>query len=429
MKVSFHTLGCKLNFSETSTIARSFAEKKFDKVKFGEQADVIVINTCSVTGAADKKCKKAIKKAKKTSPDAYIVVTGCFAQLKPQEIAEIPGVNLVLGMQEKFNLFDKVNDFSKKQNAQIYSCEINEVENFDISHSSGDRTRSFLKIQDGCDYPCTYCTIPKARGKSRNGNINDIVREAQIIANSGYKEIILTGVNIGDFGKSTGETFFELIKELEKVSGIERYRISSIEPNLLTDEIIEFVAGSLKFLPHFHIPLQSGSNKLLKLMKRRYMRELFKEKIELINKKIPNAFIGIDVIVGFPGETHDDFEETYNFLNSLNISFLHVFSYSDRDGTPSATMQNKVEKHEIDSRSKKLHQLSEQKHKRFYENNIGLQSKVLFEAAKIKNSMFGFTDNYIKVEIPFNSNYINTIQKIKISGINQNGNAQAEFLE
>lgn len=429
MKVSFHTLGCKLNFSETSTIARSFDEKKFDKVKFGEQADVIVINTCSVTGAADKKCKQAIKKAKKSSPDAFIVVTGCFAQLKPQEIAEIPGVDLVLGMQEKFKLFEKVGDFSKNQKAQVYSCEINEVENFDISHSSGDRTRSFLKIQDGCDYPCTYCTIPKARGKSRNGNIRDIINEAQIIASDGYKEIILTGVNIGDFGKSTGENFFQLINELEKVQGIERYRISSIEPNLLTSEIIEFVANSSKFLPHFHIPLQTGSNKLLKLMKRRYLRELFQEKIELINKMMPDAFIGVDVIVGFPGETDDDFYDTYNFLDSLNVSFLHVFSYSDRDGTPSAMMENKVKKQDIDERSNKLHRLSEKKHKQFYEKNIGTNAKVLFEAAKIKNSMFGFTDNYIKVEIPFKKEYINAIKEVKIIGINNNGNALAQILE
>jgi threonylcarbamoyladenosine tRNA methylthiotransferase MtaB len=429
LKVSFHTLGCKLNFSETSTIARSFDEKGFEKVKFGNSADVIVINTCSVTGTADKKCRQAINKAKKNSPEAFIVVTGCYAQLKSDEISKMPGVDVVLGMQEKFNLFDKISEFKKKETASVYSCEINEVSNFDISHSSGDRTRSFLKIQDGCDYPCTYCTIPKARGKSRNGKIEDIILEAQTIVKKGFKEIILTGVNIGDFGKTTDETFFELLQELEKVEGIERYRISSIEPNLLTDEIITLVSNSKKILPHFHIPLQTGNNKLLKLMKRRYMRELFEEKIISINKNIPEAFIGVDVIVGFPDETDKDFLETYNFIEKLDVSFLHVFSYSDRDGTPASTMENKISAKEIEIRSKKLHELSDLKHKNFYIKNIGKEQTVLFEAAKYKNSMFGFTDNYIKVEIPYDENLINKIKKVKIISVNENGNALVEILD
>ena len=428
MKVSFHTLGCKLNFSETSTIARSFTEKDFERVKFGENSDVVVINTCTVTGTADKKCQQAIKKAKKTSPNAYVVVTGCYAQLKSSEIAKMPEVDIVLGMQEKFNLFDKITEFKNNEIAKVYSCDIEDVNQFDISHSSGDRTRSFLKIQDGCDYPCTYCTIPKARGKSRNGKISEIIEEATKIAEKGFKEIVLTGVNIGDFGKTTNETFFDLIKELDKVKGIERYRISSIEPNLLTLEIIDFVANSNKFLPHFHIPLQSGSNKLLKLMKRRYNRELFTQRIEYINKIMPNAFIGIDVIVGFPGETEDDFLDTYTFLESMNISFLHVFSYSDRDGTEANAIKNKVAKSDIKLRSKKLHQLSDIKHTSFNKKYIGKEVNVLFEAANLKGSMYGFSQNYIKVEIPFDKKLVNSIVKVKIEKINDKGNALVEFI-
>lgn len=408
-KVSYHTLGCKLNFAETSTISREFSENGFEKVKFGENANVVVINTCSVTGIADKKCRAAIKKAKKTSPDAFIVVTGCYAQLQPKEISKIEGVDLVLGANDKFNIFEYSKQFQKFDKPQIYSCEINEVEKFQPAFSSGDRTRSFLKIQDGCDYPCTYCTIPKARGKSRNKNIKSIVDDAYKIANEGYKEIILTGVNIGDFGKSTGETFFDLIKVLDKVKGIERYRISSIEPNLITDEIIDFTEKSAKFLPHFHIPLQSGSDKLLKLMKRRYLTDIFVKKINKINDTIKNVFIGIDVIVGFPGETDEDFNDTYKLLESLKISFIHVFSYSERPGTPAADMKNKVSKDIIKQRSQKLHKLSEIKHRNFCENNIGNKSKVLLEAAKHENMMFGFTENYIKIKIPYNKKLVNTI--------------------
>ena len=423
-KVSFHTLGCKLNFSETSTIARKFSEKGFQRVDFGEDAGVVVINTCTVTGTADKKCRQAIKKAKKTSPNAFIAVTGCYAQAEADKIAEIPGVDVVLGMNEKFNLFQHIENFKKKEHAVVYSCETSDIENFDAAFSSGDRTRSFLKVQDGCDYPCTYCTIPSVRGKSRSGTVAEIIRQANEIAEKGFKEIILTGVNIGDFGKGTDETFFDLIKALDKVKGIERYRISSIEPNLITDEIIEFTVKSNKFLPHFHIPLQSGSDKILKLMKRRYNTELFRSKIERINELISDIFLGIDVIVGFPGETDEDFKDTYNFLNRLNISFLHVFSYSVRPGTPAEMMSGKVSAKEIKRRSNLLHQLSDRKHKVFYERFIGTEHKVLFEGAKHQNSMFGFTENYIKVEFPYNENLVNKIVDFQITGINEKGHAE-----
>lgn len=422
MKVSFHTLGCKLNFSETSTIARSFAEQGFERVKFGELSDVILINTCTVTGTADKKCRQAIKKAEKKSPKAFIIVTGCYAQLQAEKIAQISGVDAVLGMNEKFDFFKYFNNFEKKKKPEIYSCKVQETEKYNSAYSSGDRTRSFLKIQDGCDYPCTYCTIPKARGKSRNKSIKKTLTDVRKIAKLGYKEIILTGVNIGDFGKSTNENFTDLLKKINKINGIERYRISSIEPNLLHDEIIEFVANSDKFLPHFHIPLQSGSNKLLKLMKRRYKRETFARRIEKINKLIPFAFIGVDVIVGFPDETDEDFNETYNFLSKLDISFLHVFSYSERYGTPAAKMKNKVKKEIISQRSKKLHYLSNIKHRNFYEKNLNTKRKVLFEKTKINNSMFGFTDNYIKVEITYNELFANKIKEIYLGKINENGN-------
>ncbi|NOZ34335.1 MAG: tRNA (N(6)-L-threonylcarbamoyladenosine(37)-C(2))-methylthiotransferase MtaB [Chlorobi bacterium] len=427
-KVSFNTLGCKLNFSETSSIAREFTEKGFEKVQFGEKSDIVVINTCTVTGIADKKCRQAIKKAKKTSPDAFIAVTGCYAQAEADKIAEIPGVDAVLGMNEKFNLFKYFSSFEKQKQTHVYSCEISKINRFDPAFSSGDRTRSFLKIQDGCDYSCTYCTIPSVRGKSRSGSVADIVRQANEIAEKGFKEIILTGVNIGDFGTGTDESFFDLIKALNKVEGIERYRISSIEPNLITDEIIEFTVNSKKFLPHFHIPLQSGSSKILKLMKRRYNTDLFRSKIEKINKLIPDVFLGIDVIVGFPGETEDDFNETYRFLESLNISFLHVFSYSVRPGTQAENMTGKVSAKEIKNRSDLLHQLSDKKHREFYKRFIGTEHKVLFEGAKHGNSMFGFTENYIKTEHPFDENLINKIKDFTITGINKNGNAIGEIV-
>jgi len=406
-KVSFHTLGCKLNFSETSTIARKFSEKGFQRVDFGEDAGVVVINTCTVTGTADKKCRQAIKKAKKTSPNAFIAVTGCYAQAEADKIAEIPGVDVVLGMNEKFNLFKHINNFEKRNKPAIYSCETSEIEQFDSAYSSGDRTRSFLKVQDGCDYPCTYCTIPSVRGKSRSGTVAEIIRQANEIAEKGFKEIILTGVNIGDFGKGSDETFFDLIK---------------------ADEIIEFTVKSNKFLPHFHIPLQSGSDKILKLMKRRYNTELFRSKIETINRLIPEVFLGIDVIVGFPGETDVDFMNTYQFLESLNISFLHVFSYSVRPGTPAEKMSEKVSAEEIKRRSEKLHQLSDKKHRAFYKRFVGTKHKVLFESTKHGNSMFGFTGNYLKVEFPYDENLVNKIANFKINGINKNGNAEGELL-
>lgn len=413
-KVAFQTLGCKLNFSESSTIARDFTEKGFSRVKFNEKADVYVINTCTVTDQADKKCRQAVKKITRQNPNAVVAVVGCYAQIKPDEISNIPGVNVVLGANEKFQLFKFIEEFEKEKTPINHSCEIDQVEQFDAAYSAGDRTRSFLKIQDGCDYPCTYCTIPKARGKSRNETIEETVEQAKKIAVSGYKEVILTGVNIGDFGKSTDETFYELIQQLDKVNGIERYRISSIEPNLLSDEIINFVANSQKFLPHFHIPLQSGSNEILKLMKRRYNRERFASRIEKIKELIPNAFIGVDVIVGFPGETDELFIKTFQFLEGLDISFLHVFSYSERTGTGSVNMNGKNSAKIITERSKALHQLSNHKHHSFYRKNLGSEQKILIEAKNSNGKMYGFTENYLKVEIDYKPELINQIKTVKL---------------
>lgn len=413
-KVAFQTLGCKLNFSETSTIARDFTKKNYHRVRFTEKADVYVINTCTVTEQADKKCRQAVKKIIRQNPDAIVAVVGCYAQLKPDEISNIPGVDIVLGANEKQKLFNFIEQYEQEHKPIYHSCEINEIETFDAAYSSGDRTRSFLKVQDGCDYPCTYCTIPKARGKSRNQNIEKTVALAKEIATKGYKEIILTGVNIGDFGKSTNENFYELICELDKVEGIERYRISSIEPNLLTDEIIEFTAKSSKFLPHFHIPLQSGSNEILKKMKRRYNRERFADRIYKIKELIPDAFIGVDVIVGFPGETDELFQETYDFLNALDISFLHVFSYSERSGTESTEMSGKNDAKAIALRSKRLHDLSQQKHHTFYSKYLDTTHKVLFEAKNNQGKMYGFTDNYLKVETAYNKYLINKIKTVQL---------------
>ena len=419
-KIAFQTLGCKLNFSESSTIARDFTQNGFERVKFNEKSNIYVINTCTVTGQADKKCRQAVKKIVKNNPDAIIALIGCYAQTKPNEVSDIEGVDIVLGIDEKFKLFEHVEKFEKERKQINHSCEIEKVEQFDASYSSGDRTRSFLKIQDGCDYLCTYCIIPKARGKSRNENIAKTVKQAKEIAKKGYKEIVLTGVNIGDFGKSTDETFFELIKELDKVKEIERYRISSIEPNLLTDEVIQFVADSEKILPHFHIPLQSGSNEILKIMKRRYLRERFADRIEKINELIEDAFVGVDVIVGFPAETKELFDETFTFLEKLNVSFLHVFSYSDRDGTESSTYKNKISKKEIKERSKKLHQLSDIKHAKFYKNNIGKNKSVLFETGNNKGKIIGFTDNYIKVETKYNEKLVNQVVKVSLDDLKDN---------
>ncbi len=416
-KVAFQTLGCKLNFSESSTIARDFTANGYERVKFDEYADVYVINSCTVTEYADKKCHQAVKKIVKTNPDAIVAVIGCYAQLKPQEIVNIEGVDIVLGAQEKFKLFNYIKQRNKDDKPEEHSCEINLVKNFDSAYSSGDRTRSFLKIQDGCNYPCTYCTIPKARGLSRSDNIETTVKQAYKIAEQGYKEIILTGVNIGDFGRGTKENFFGLIKELDKVEGIERYRISSIEPNLLTDEIIKFCAQSNKFLPHYHIPLQSGSNEILRLMKRRYSRELFAQRIEQIKKISPDAFIGVDVIVGFPGETDEKFQETYDFLSQLDISFLHVFSFSVRADTPAAKMPMKVPKHIIRQRSKKLHKLSDKKHHLFCKQNIDKNAKVLFESKNENGKMYGFTENYLKVRTYYNPSLINSIQNVVLNNL------------
>jgi len=421
-RVAFHTLGCKLNFSETSTISRNFKSKGFDIVNFNSAADIYVINTCSVTEQADKKCRQAIKKIQNNNPEAFIAVVGCYAQLNPQEIAKNLGVDLVLGTQEKFNILEHLDNLNKRDIPEIHSCEITEVEQFDSSHSEADRTRSFLKVQDGCDYSCSYCTIPLARGKSRNKTIPELVQEAQKIADSNIKEIILTGVNIGDFGVSTNESFFDLIKALEKVSGIERIRISSIEPNLLKDEIIEFVAHSKKLQPHFHIPLQSGCNKILAKMQRRYTRELFQSRVEKIKQLVPHAFIGVDVIVGFPGETDKDFEETYHFLDKLNASFYHVFSYSERANTKSVNFENKVPRNIITERSKKLQKLAQNKQTAFYKQNIGKGGQVLFESYQKNNRMFGFTGNYIKVETEYDKSLVGKIKTVKLERILETGN-------
>ncbi|MEA2107365.1 MAG: tRNA (N(6)-L-threonylcarbamoyladenosine(37)-C(2))-methylthiotransferase MtaB [Bacteroidota bacterium] len=427
-KVAFHTLGCKLNFSETSTISRLFKENGFKVVHFNSDADIYVINTCSVTSHADKKCKQAIRKIQHNNPTAYIAVVGCYAQLKANEIASTLGVDLVLGTNEKFNILNYIDDLSKNETPQVYSCEIEAVNRFDSSHSEADRTRSFLKVQDGCDYSCTYCTIPLARGKSRNKKISDLVYEASQIAQSGIKEIILTGVNIGDFGKSTGETFYDLLKALEKVDGIERIRISSVEPNLLKDEIIEWVSQSQKILNHFHIPLQSGCNKILAKMQRRYNRELFQSRIERIKQLMPDAFIGVDVIVGFPGETDEFFEDTYQFLKKIDASYYHVFPYSERPNTQSATFSDKVPQKIIHERSKTLQSLAEEKQNAFYQKNIGKKANVLFESNKKNGVMFGFTENYIKVEIPYSHSLVGAIRQVKLLELSETGNIKAAIL-
>jgi len=427
--VAFHTLGCKLNFAETATIARKFEEKGFGKTNFSNKSDIYVINTCSVTGQADKKCRQAIKKAIRQSPEAYIVVLGCYAQLKSEEIAAIKGVDLVLGTKNKFKAADLIEDLTSLDEPKIYSCGINDVGDFNPSFSLNERTRGFLKVQDGCDYKCSYCTIPFARGKSRNQTIELTVQKAEEMAAGGVKEIVITGVNVGDFGRSTGENLLALIQNLEKVNGIERYRISSIEPNLLTDDIINFVKGSDRFMPHFHIPLQSGCNKILKLMRRRYLREVFAERVNRIKSAMPDAFIGVDVIVGFPEETEEDFDETYEFLKILDISFLHVFSYSERENTLAASMSGKVPEYEKQKRSKKLLALSEIKHQQFYNSHLNNKYDVLFESTKNKGKMYGYTGNYIKTETPYNRELIGTLRKVRLTGVEADGNASFEFID
>lgn len=427
-RVAFLTLGCKLNFSESSTLAREFEENGYSRVAPSSQAEVYVINTCSVTEHADKKCRQAIRKLIAQSPKAKVVVTGCYAQLKPDEVASIDGVSLVVGASEKGNIFRLLDSNNSSTPApEIFSCNIEKVETIFPAYSSADRTRSFLKIQDGCNYHCSYCTIPLARGKSRNLSIEQVVKEAKEIAAKGVKEIILTGVNIGDFGQTTGESLLCLIQELENVAGIDRYRISSIEPNLLTTEIINHVAQSSKFLPHFHIPLQSGSNKVLKLMRRRYTREQFAEKVSQVKRIIPNAFIGIDVIVGFPGENESDFEDSYNLLEALKVSFLHIFPYSVRPNTPAELLPERISTSEINHRVHRLKSLSDMLHLQFYENNIGLKGKVLFEARRKGEQMLGYTENYIQVEAPFIKNMTNKIIPVKLTGIAESGNATIEY--
>jgi len=427
-KVAFHTLGCKLNFAETSTISRSFPEDEFERVPASSKADVYVINTCSVTDAADRKCRQAIKKFISLSPEAFIAVVGCYAQLRPTEISSIPGVDLVLGTSEKFDISGYLTDYRKKQKAEVHSCDLVSEGIFNPSFSLGDRTRSFLKIQDGCDYGCSYCTIPLARGRSRNPEISKIIREAEHIARRGVKEIVITGVNIGDFGKSTGDTFSGLLRELVKVEGIERYRISSIEPNLLTDELIELTSLNEKILPHFHIPLQSGSNKILALMRRRYKREIFASRIKTILEKLPYAGIGADVIVGFPGESAADFEDTYSFLDDLPLSYLHVFNFSERPDTVARELPSKVPFADREKRSRRLIALSKKKNLIFNELNIGQLSSVLFEQTKNEGLISGFTSNYIKVEHPWDPKLAGTIKKVRMNGLSASGKMKIEII-
>jgi len=437
--VGFHTLGCKLNFSETSTIARLMLEKGFKKVDFASPADVYVINTCSVTENADKECKQIVKSALQKNPEAFVAIVGCYAQLKPEQIAQIEGVDVVLGATEKFKLLNYINLSSKNESTQIQSCEINDADFFVDAYSVGDRTRSFLKVQDGCDYSCTFCTIPLARGKSRSDTIVNVVENAKKIASSGVKEVVLTGVNIGDFGygrdidgdvkKRKNYTFLDLIKALDEVEGIERFRISSIEPNLLKDEIIEFVAQSKRFMPHFHIPLQSGNNELLKRMKRRYLRELYSDRVAKIKSLMPHCCIGVDVIVGFPGETEEQFLDTYNFINGLDVSYLHVFTYSERDNTEAIEMPNPVPVSERKRRNKMLRILSAKKLRAFYEQNIGKTSTVIFENEAKGDFMFGFTENYVKVKHAYNADLVNTAVKVSLNDFDEEGNVICKISE
>lgn len=432
-KVAFYTLGCKLNYSETSAIARSFEQRGFKKVDFSDKPDIFVINTCSVTENADKKCKKIVREARKIAPNAFVAIIGCYAQLKPQEIASIEGVDAVLGAAEKFQLLDLLDTFERKEQTQVFHSDIREVaQMYCSSYSYGDRTRTFLKVQDGCNYNCSFCTIPLARGKSRSDTIANIVAQAQEIAQTEVKEVVLTGVNIGDFGIIGGkrqEKFVDLLKALDEVEGIERFRISSIEPNLLTNEIIEFVAGSKRFVPHFHIPLQSGSNKILKLMHRRYVRELYAERVKKIKTLMPHCCIGVDVIVGFPAETDEDFLETYHFLNDLDISYLHVFTYSERDNTPALQIAESVPTQKRNERSKMLHILSEKKRRYFYEQNIGRTATVLFEQDIQDGKMEGFTENYVRVVAKYDPLLINELKQVRLLEINPEGLVEVEEAE
>lgn len=434
-KVAFYTLGCKLNFSETSTIARNFQNEGFDRVEFEEVADIYVINTCSVTENADKQFKQIVKKATKLNDKAFIAAVGCYAQLKPEELVAVDGVDLVLGATEKFKITDYINDLAKNDIGEVHSCEIEEADFYVGSYSIGDRTRAFLKVQDGCDYKCTYCTIPLARGISRSDALENVLKNASEISQQGIKEIVLTGVNIGDYGKGEfgnkkhEHTFLDLVKALDEVEGIERLRISSIEPNLLKNETIDFVSKSRTFVPHFHIPLQSGSNEILKKMKRRYQREVYTERVSKIREVMPHACIGVDVIVGFPGETDEDFLETYHFLNDLEISYLHVFTYSERDNTEAAAMEGVVPMNVRSKRSKMLRGLSVKKRRAFYETQIGSSRTVLFEGENKEGYIQGFTENYVKVKTPWNPELVNTLHQVNLTHIDEDGSVRIEFLD
>lgn len=425
-KVAFYTLGCKLNYSETSSISRMFEDKGYSKVDFTDQPDIFIINTCSVTENADKKCKKIVKEAKKISPESFVTIIGCYAQLKPKEISEIPGVDAVLGAAEKFRLFDYLDDFTK---GGVFASEIKEANTYNASYSIADRTRTFLKVQDGCNYGCAFCTIPLARGKSRSDTIDNVVKQAKEIAQTEVKEVVLTGVNIGDFGIQEGrrkEKFIDLVKALDEVEGIDRFRISSIEPNLLSNEVIEFVAQSRRFVPHFHIPLQSGSDTILKKMNRRYLTDLYKSRVEKIKSLMPNCCIGVDVIVGFPGETEEEFLTTYNFLNELDISYLHVFTYSERPNTKAVNMDGVVDLGKRNKRSKMLRGLSEKKRRYFYEQQLGNTSEVLFEDDVQNGTMHGFTENYVRIAAKYDPILINEVKTVTLKTINPEGHVEVE---
>ncbi|WP_149276115.1 tRNA (N(6)-L-threonylcarbamoyladenosine(37)-C(2))-methylthiotransferase MtaB [Pareuzebyella sediminis] len=433
-KVAFYTLGCKLNFSETSTIARGFQKEGFERIAFEERADMYVINTCSVTENADKRFKTIVRQAQKKNPDAFIAAIGCYAQLKPEELAAVDGVDLVLGATEKFKITDYLNDLSKNDYGEVHSCEIADADFYVGSYAIGDRTRAFLKVQDGCDYKCTYCTIPLARGISRSDTLDNVLRNAVEISEKGIKEIVLTGVNIGDYGKGEfgnkkhEHTFLDLVKALDQVEGIHRLRISSIEPNLLKNKTIQFVAQSTSFVPHFHIPLQSGSDKILKMMRRRYLSGLYVDRVKKIREVMPQACIGVDVIVGFPGETEDDFIETYKFLNALDISYLHVFTYSERDNTAAASMAGAIPKNIRNKRSKMLRGLSVKKRRAFYESQLGSTRTVLFEGENKEGYIHGFTENYVKVKAPWNPDLVNTLHEVELSEIDEDGLVRFHFV-
>ena len=434
-KVAFYTLGCKLNFSETSTIARGFQKDGYERVDFSEQADMYVINTCSVTENADKRFKTIVKQAMKKNPEAFVAAIGCYAQLKPEQLAAVDGVDLVLGATEKFKIADYINDLSKNDYGQVHSCEIEEADFYVGSYAIGVRTRAFLKVQDGCDYKCTFCTIPLARGISRSDTLNNVLKNAKEISEKGIKEIVLTGVNIGDFGKGEfgdkkhEHTFLDLVRALDRVEGIHRLRISSIEPNLLKNETIDFVSKSNSFVPHFHIPLQSGSDEILKQMKRRYLRGLYVDRMKKIKEVMPDACIGVDVIVGFPGESDDHFLETYHFLNELDISYLHVFTYSERDNTPAAIMPDPVPIDVRNKRSKMLRALSVKKRRAFYETQLSSTKMVLFEGENKDGYIHGFTENYVKVKYPWDPSLINTLHSVKLTEIDLDGLVRLEFIE